>query len=161
MHRHHTRARLTLPPTEPLRRDHRRIQDLLRDYDALPPEDKDRREWIFRQIRRLLVEHISLEEELIYPELEKRGSEQAAAALKEVRWVHELLRTQLTELSELDPDAAEFDPKMHLLRLNLEQYAATEERTIFSEIRGMGRQIGQLLRAQLDRRQEEVREREE
>jgi hemerythrin superfamily protein len=156
---HDTRARLALP-TEPLRRDHRMIRALLRDYDALAPEDTDRREWIFRELRRLLVAHLSLEEEIVYPAVEKMGTAQAARALKEARGVHDVLRRRLTELSELELEDPGFESKMRLLRLNVEEYAVTEERTIFAELRGLSPESGESLRRRLDRRRDELRHRE-
>jgi hypothetical protein len=160
MQPHHTRIRLGIP-TGPLRRDHRKIRDLLREYDVLPPENDDRREWIFRELQRLLVLHFTLEEEIVYPAVHRMGTEQAMDSVEEARWGHRLVRYLLDEMDQLDPREPGFDSKMAILRLNVEQYVATEERTLLAEVRRMSAELQQSIQSQLEERREQLLRSEE
>jgi hemerythrin superfamily protein len=155
---HHTRIRLALA-TEFLRRDHRTLRELLNEYDSLPFEQRDRREWLFREIHQLLTLHFALEEEVVYPAVQKTGTERALASVEEARWGHRLVRYLLGEMSLLDPRDSGFDSKMGILGANLKEFAATEERTLFQEIRGMSREMQLALRIQLEERREKLLER--
>jgi hemerythrin superfamily protein len=159
MHEHHTKIWLGVP-TELLHRDHRKIRELMREYDALPPENRDRREWFFREIHRLLMLHFALEEEVVYPAIQRAGTRRAMASVDAARWNHRLVRYLLNEMDLLDPRDPTFDSKMGILRVNLEQYAATEEQTLFAEVRSMSREMQEALRTQVEQHQEQLLERE-
>ena len=147
-------------PTEPLRADHRKIRELLHEYDDLPPDAGERREWLFRQIERLLILHFALEEEILYPAVQRTGTARAVESVEEARWGHRLLRQDLTELEETDPQDPEFGSRMDVLRSNLEQYATLEERSLFAEVRRMSREMRESLRAQLEQLREKLLDRE-
>jgi hemerythrin superfamily protein len=150
----HTRVRLSVP-TEILRQDHRKIRELLEEYDAVPREDPDLRDEIFQQIHRLLLLHFLLEEEVLYPAVRRTGTERAVESVEEARWGHRLVRQLLAEMEPLGRGEARFESKMRLLRLNLEHYARAEERTLFAEVRSISREMQHRLLDQLEARREE------
>ena len=150
----HTRVRMSVP-TEALRQDHRRIRDLLREYSAVSPDDRNRRDWLFERIHREILLHFALEEEVLYPAVQKKGAERAMESVEEARWGHRLLRQLLTELSQMSSEERSFDAKMGMLQTNLEHYMESEEKSVFPEVRDMSREMKDALRARL----ESVRER--
>jgi len=145
----HTRVRLSAP-TESLRLEHRKIRELLREYSALPLDDRNRREEIFDQIHRLLLLHFALEEEILYPTLRRTGTEQAAESVEDAQWGHRLLRQLLTELSQMNAQERAFDSKLNVLRMNLEYYMDAEERNVFPEVRELGREMRETLLQELE-----------
>ena len=145
----HTRVLLS-HPTESLRQDHRRISGLLREYFSVPPEDRSRRGGIFDQIHREILLHFTLEEEILYPAIQKTGVERAVESIEEARWGHRLLRQLLTELSQMDSDGEAFDAKVGLLKTNFEHYSDSEERGLFPEVRDMTREFRESLRSRLE-----------
>jgi hypothetical protein len=149
MHSHHTRARLGFPG-ELLRWEHRKLRGLFRDYAALRPDDPGGRERLFGEIRRLLLLHIALEEEVVYPTLRMTGLERATEGVEEARWGHRLLLYLVEEMKQQSPQERGFDSKMGILRMNLEQYAVLEERTLFELLRSMSREMREGLGARLD-----------
>jgi hemerythrin superfamily protein len=136
--------------TESLHQDHRKIRELLREYGAVPHGDRKHRDLLFERIHRELLIHFTLEEEILYPTLQRTGLERALDSIEEARWGHRLLRQLLTELSQMDSDGAAFDSKMGLLRANLDHYIETEERTVFREVREMSREVRESLRVRLE-----------
>jgi hemerythrin superfamily protein len=157
---HHTRIERGAP-TELLHRDHRRIRELLREYDTLPLENRDRREWLFREIQRLLMFHFALEEDVLFPAVQSMGTKRAMGSVEEARWNHRLVRDLLNEMDLLDPRDLTFDSKMETLRVCLEQYAVTEERALFGQVRSMSRELREALRTRLEQRQEQLLEAEQ
>jgi hemerythrin superfamily protein len=143
-------------PTEGLRQDHRRIRDLLRDYFAIPLDDRNRRDWLFDKIHREILLHFTLEEEVLYPTVQKTGVERALDSIEEARWGHRLLRQLLTELSQMDSAGEAFDSKVSMLRTNLENNIEAEERTLFPEVRDMSREMRESLRSRLERVKERL-----
>lgn len=156
----HTRVLLS-HPTESLRQDHRKIRGLLREYFSLPPEDRSRRGGLFDQIHREILLHFTLEEEILYPAIQKMGGERAQDSLEEARWGHRLLRQLLTELSQMDSDGEAFDSKVGLLMTNLEHYCDSEERGLFPEVRDMSRELRESLRSRLNSVRERLLEGEQ
>ena len=145
----HTRVRMSVP-TESLRQEHRKIRELLREYSALPLDDRNQREWLFDKIHRQLLLHFALEEEIVYPAVKNTGVDEAIESVEEAQWGHRLLRQLLTELSQMSAQDRSFDSKMNVLRINLDHYIETEERTLFPGVREMSRELRESLRAQLE-----------
>jgi hypothetical protein len=89
------------------------------------------------------------------------GTRRALGSVEEARWNHRLVRDLLNEMDLLDPRDPSFDSKMGILRVCLEQYAATEERTLFGQVRIMSPEMREALRTRIEQRQEQLLEAEQ
>lgn len=146
MTQHHTRAR---PALDNLRREHRAIRKLLREFEAAPSENCDLGERLFRDIRRQIRMHFALEEEILYPAVLKSGTEQASGAVEKSRSGHERLRAQLTEMEHTGLRQPVSPSQRIDFRKNWEQDAAEEEGTLYVEVLRLSPEVRWALRAQL------------
>ena len=151
----HTRARIPLP-TEALTQEHREIARLLREFDGLPPEDRGRREWIFRQVEQRLLAHFTLEEEVLYPAIWETGEERGIEGIEESKWGHRIVRQVLAELGRLDPGTPAFDSQMVVLRQDLEEHGRAEEEHLVPRVRSLLPETLRILRERLDERREQL-----
>jgi len=129
----HTRIRAIMA-TAILRDDHRKVKDLFSQYEQLGDEGAaDSRLELFQQIRRELIIHSDVEEEIFYPAIESLGSKhgEARERVLEAREEHQGIRTLLDELGELQPDNEEFDDRMKALIESVSEHADREEEEIF------------------------------
>lgn len=151
----HTRVRLSVP-TESLRQEHRKIRDWLREYSALPLDERQQREWLFDRIHRQLLLHFAVEEEVVYPAVRNLGVKKAIESVEEAQWSHRLLRQVLTELSQMSTRERPFDSKMEVLRMNFEQYLDAEEQSLFPELRDLSREQRESLHGRLEELREQL-----
>lgn len=86
----------------------------------------------FKAAADLLVTHMTLEEELFYPEVKARRTEDI---LLESLEEHLSLKRVLADLLPLAPDDEQFGPKMHVLAEQLEHHHDEEEDHLFPKVR--------------------------
>jgi iron-sulfur cluster repair protein YtfE (RIC family) len=118
--------------TELLRHDHRAIEGLL--ARALRPGAASRRS-LFLELKRVLGDHIRLEEEVFYPAVKGTPSPEAAASLGDFLDGHLHAASALEELSAMRPGGRRFGRKLDQLRAGLERHFRDEERGLFEEAR--------------------------
>jgi hypothetical protein len=133
-----------------LKKDHRQVRQLFSEFMSAEDEDFARREDLFQQIDMALLEHSEVEEQILYPSIEKHAPELVKEALDE----HEAVKELLLEMLDLEVDDDEFDNRMTTLMQNVESHVQEEEgsRGILEiagqklseqELDAMGRQIQQ------------------
>src|SRR6185295_10094962 len=94
------------------------------------PEAKQK---LFDEMNLELTVHATIEEEIFYPAIEalKDEDEEAGDIVNEAEEEHKIVKTLLAELSELDPEAEEFDAKVTVLIENVRHHAEEEEKEMF------------------------------
>lgn len=113
-----------------LKRDHAALRDLFDDFEGADP--KGRRE-AFERIRGAFELHAQLEEELLYPELQKHDDTRAIAleALQE----HRLVKQLLADIGRARVFDDEVVAKVKVLRENVEHHVDEEEDEMFEMAR--------------------------
>lgn len=109
--------------------DHRAVQALFAEYDALAEKAFHSKEILSARIFAALEEHARLEEELFYPELET--SSVTADAIREALVEHDAIDTLIGSLRESGPGDEMFDARMKALEASVAQHIAEEEEEIF------------------------------
>src|SRR5262245_39289278 len=119
--------------TDALKVDHDRVKKLFVDYDGVEDGEDTEKYRVFRLIQRELTVHAAIEEDVFYPAVEgvKKRKADGAKLIAEAREEHEVVRGLLEEIAELSPADEAFDPKMKVLRDNVEHHANEEEDKIF------------------------------
>jgi hypothetical protein len=132
-----------------LSEDHKEIQDIFREFeDRSEPTEKRS---LLRRLTAALTVHTELEEELFYPAMRELLNE--SGMIDEAEVEHELAKTLLAELGDMDVHDALFESRLEVLVESVNHHFAEEESEIFAQIR--------LERPDLEILAQEMRERKE
>jgi hemerythrin superfamily protein len=116
-----------------LREDHRRVQDLFREFEMLSAGQSKKKKTICERIFSELEVHAALEEELFYPafkeEADADGQLLIDASLEDHRGVSALIE----ELRAMDTNDDEYDTRFEELIESVENHIEEEEDIMFPE----------------------------
>ncbi len=111
-----------------LERHHRQLE---KQFTALKKSDKPSAE-DFKAAADLLVSHMTIEEQLFYPAVKaKRTEDILLESLEE----HLSLKRVLSDLMQLKCDDPKFGPKLHVLAEQLEHHQKEEEDNLFPKVK--------------------------
>ena len=136
-----------------LKQDHHRIRKLFDDYDEARQGSSRKRD-IAATIFRELELHRRLEEDIFYPAVSTRGSEEVSELVIESLEEHQEVGALIEELRELDPEGAGYEQSFAELVESVQEHIEAEESEMFPEAQ-------KSLKDQLDeigRRMEEEKE---
>lgn len=111
---------------------HRTLESSLND--TLETQDPTRRAALFARAADLLTVHIASEEEVFYPAVKDRLTEDV---LLESLEEHLSLKRLLADLLELDPQEQTYEPKLKVLTEQSEHHHKEEEEHLFPTVRDM------------------------
>ena len=108
---------------ELLKQDHAKVKELLEEAEGAK-QGKERNA-IFEKIKSELETHARIEENVFYPAVEKHEDlkEMVLESLEE----HKQVKTLLREMDNLSKDSEKFEPKLKVLKENVEHHAEEEE----------------------------------
>ena len=136
--------------TEILTQDHRLALSLVEQLEGVRSDERGNRE-TFRELQAAPELHIREEEEIYYPALAEH--EEFSDLMDENVPEHEMVRANLTQMSELSPGDATFQELLTETRVALEAHMENEETDIFprsiellgeDRINELGNQIDQM-----------------
>ncbi len=108
---------------------HRELENL---FEALLETAEERRQPLFDQAADLLISHVLIEEELFYPAVRaKRTEDVLLESLEE----HLSLKRLVADLTALAPADQSFEPKVHVLEEQAEHHHQEEENHLFPKSR--------------------------
>lgn len=131
-----------------LKHDHQKVKELFEQAEGAE-EQKEKKE-IFKEIKKELETHARIEESVFYPAMEKH--EEFKDMVLESYEEHKQIKTLLREMDDLASDSEKFEPKLNVLKENVEHHAEEEEEgKMFPKIRRiMDRQKLEQLGAELE-----------
>lgn len=97
-------------------------------------KSKDVDQKLFNEVADALAAHITVEEEIFYPAVKARRTEDI---LMESLEEHLSLKRVLADLVELRSDAAKFGAKLHVLAEQAEHHHEEEEEHLFPKVRAL------------------------
>ena len=112
-----------------LKEDHRRIRDLLQEYEAAM-DPRTKRE-LAEEVCTELETHAQLEEQIFYPAVQEE-SQEGRALVQEAIQEHQKVKDMIAALREMGPDSQAFDTKFRELMQNVEHHIEEEETEMFS-----------------------------
>jgi iron-sulfur cluster repair protein YtfE (RIC family) len=116
---------------ELLKADHEKVQELFKKAESANPE---RQKQLFEEIKKELETHTHIEETVFYPAV-KEADELKDMVLESLE-EHKQVKTLLREMENLTSDSEKFEPKLKVLRENVEHHAVEEEEEkMFPKIR--------------------------
>ena len=113
-----------------IKEEHDRVKDLFNQFEGQVRSDQGQAEVTARQIITELEGHTQREEQLVYPRLRELNTDLFYEA-EEEHHVADLLIRELKQGSPRDPS---YEPKMMVLRTNVEHHMEEEEDKIFDQI---------------------------
>ena len=108
---------------ELLKQDHAKVKELLEH--AEDAEQGKERNAIFDKIKNELETHARIEESVFYPAVQKH--EELKDMVLESLEEHKQVKTLLREMDNLSKDSEKFEPKLKVLKENVEHHAEEEE----------------------------------
>lgn len=108
---------------ELLKQDHAKVKELLEEAEST--EHGKERTAIFAKIKTELETHARIEENVFYPAVQKK--EELKDMVLESLEEHKQVKTLLREMDNLSKDSEKFEPKLKVLKENVEHHAEEEE----------------------------------
>ena len=108
---------------ELLKQDHAKVKELLAKAESA--EQGKERSAIFEKIKTELETHARIEENVFYPAVQK--NEELKDMVLESIEEHKQVKTLLREIGSLSRDSEKFEPKLKVLKENVEHHAEEEE----------------------------------
>ena len=108
---------------------HRRMENLLKELVEAKGDEKAQR---FNEVADILAAHVTIEEKLFYPAVKAGRTEDV---LLESLEEHLSIKRVLADLIALSPSDDTFDPKLHVLKEQVEHHHKEEEGDLFPKVR--------------------------
>ena len=112
---------------ELLRRDHREVHRLFKQYPRANLAQKDT---FFEEIKHELDAHAAVEEEVFYPALKAEGGE-LAALVERAALEHSGMKTRMAAIEAMQPDNPRYDPAVRELADDMRRHVTEEEGQLF------------------------------
>ncbi|MDQ1833043.1 hemerythrin domain-containing protein [Massilia scottii] len=113
-----------------LTEDHREVEELFKQYEALGEDDNDRKKKIADQICTALTLHATIEEEIFYPAVRDAG-EDNEELVDEATVEHASAKDLIAQLQEMDPEDELYDAKVKVLSEQIAHHVQEEEKEMF------------------------------
>jgi hemerythrin superfamily protein len=132
-------AALELEDTGPdavalLERQHARIRELFQEYEQLSGRPSKRKQELVGQIITDLVKHAQVEEQVLYPAVQKE-IDGAGDEIDESLEEHHAAELLMAELDLMTPDRERYDAKVTVLMENVQHHIEEEEQELFPKLR--------------------------
>lgn len=140
-----------------LRGDHRKIEALMRRFEATGAQAFRQRQAIVRRLCTELEIHSQLEEQLFYPAVDTTGDAKAHAVVRASIGEHHFLRTLVDALNGMSADGQDYEPIVVKLAARVRHHIAAEERDLLPGVQAqLGRDTLAYLGDQMARRRREI-----
>lgn len=116
-----------------LKADHETVAGILNSIEETTERAVKGRDELFARLKAELDLHAKIEEEILYPALEK--TEEAHEITLEAYEEHRLVKQLLTELEAEPKDTEEWTAKFSVLKENVEHHVEEEEGEMFKKAR--------------------------
>jgi hemerythrin superfamily protein len=114
---------------ELLEQQHREVEKLFEKIEKAESEEK--KEELFDEMADALAVHAAIEEQHFYPATKDARTEEL---LTEAVEEHLAVKRIIADLLEMDPDDAQFDAKIRVLKENVERHVEEEEGELFPKV---------------------------
>lgn len=114
-------------PVEIIKRDHRAVEKMFKEYEELGDRAFETKRKIVDQIIEALTLHTEMEEVCLYPKLTDTFNKEGDKMVEEAYAEHQVAKRLLEELSVIDPQDPQFDAKVKVLSENISHHVKEEE----------------------------------
>jgi hemerythrin superfamily protein len=117
-----------------LKADHADVEKLFKRFEDLGPRAKKTKGNIADKVITALSQHAVIEEQLLYPALRDRLTDDDELVLEALE-EHHVAKWLLSELDGMTPDDERFDAKFTVLAENVRHHVREEEGELFPKVR--------------------------
>jgi hemerythrin superfamily protein len=117
-----------------LKSDHDTVKELFAKFDSLGERAEKSKDSVVQQICRELTVHAQIEEEIFYPRVRRAGKEEKNEVLEGIE-EHALIKELVAELEGMTSTEETFDPKVKVLKEQVEHHVEEEETEMFPDVR--------------------------
>jgi iron-sulfur cluster repair protein YtfE (RIC family) len=118
-----------------LRNDHDTLKALFNKFNKPSARNQNGKKELFNEIRREILVHSQMEQEIFYPALSGTASTEAAGIVTKAEQQHHAVEKLLQELSGMTGADKNFESKMTLLIESVVAHIQLEEGEMFDEAR--------------------------
>jgi hemerythrin superfamily protein len=137
-----SRSRTAPLAIEMLNSDHRKVEDLFRQFEQLKEDEDDSRVAIAQQICAELTVHAQVEEDLFYPWVRENVGETDSIAEAEVE--HATAKRLIAEIEPVGAPDEAYDAKVKVLSEYIKHHVKEEENEIFPAVAGNADELDEL-----------------
>jgi hemerythrin-like domain-containing protein len=116
-----------------LKEDHRKVKKMLAELESTTERGVKTREELFARVKRELVVHEAIEEEIFYPALKEHPKTKDIAL--EAYEEHHVVDTVMAEIAGVAYDDETWGAKFKVMKENLEHHIEEEEGEMFKQAR--------------------------
>jgi len=120
---------------EMLVRDHREVDALFKNFEAIKDGDEEEKERLVQQVCGALTIHATLEEEIFYPAAREALGDEGSDLLDEAAVEHAGAKELIAQLETADPSDALYDAKVTVLSEYIRHHVKEEEGELFPKLR--------------------------
>ena len=121
-----------------LKQDHQKVKMLFGEVEGLGDRANAQRKKLFQKIDQELTVHAKIEETIFYPEFRRHAQDgEERDEVLEAYEEHNIVKTLIHELEDLDPKDETYKPKLQVLIELVEHHVKEEESTMFKMAREM------------------------
>lgn len=139
-------------PVEIIKRDHRKVEELFKEYEDLNEQAYATKEKKMIEITKMLKMHSEMEEKLFYSRAKELLNHEDEKMIEEAIAEHDVAKRLLEELSVTHPEDPQFDARVKVLNENITHHVMEEEKELLPKAQEIIQQeilaaIGEEMRA--------------
>lgn len=117
-------------PIEIIKRDHRRVEELFKEYEDVGEHAYVTKEKKVGELTRALKLHSEMEEKLFYSRAKELLNHEDEKMVEEALAEHDVAKRLLEELSVTHPEDPQFDARVKVLNENIAHHVMEEEKEL-------------------------------
>lgn len=141
---------------ELLKKDHRRVEALFKQFEQLQEDDEDAAEPVIESICTELKIHDKIETELFYPAVRGEAGDEEDDLLNEAEVEHTSVKSLIEAIENLDPDDEKRNAHVTVLTEYVKHHVKEEEKELFPKVQKMEGLDLKALGAQMKQRKTEL-----
>ncbi len=150
-----SKSKAELDAIELLQQDHRKVEDLFKQFEELKDEDEDAAAVVIESACAELQIHDTIETELFYPAVREQAEEEEVEdLLDEAEVEHDTVRELIEKLEEMEPDDPKRKAHFTVLSEYVKHHVQEEEKEMFPKVKKLDLDLEELGSEMQDRKAE-------
>jgi hemerythrin-like domain-containing protein len=119
-----------MDPIELIKEDHRRVETLFEEYEALGDDAYEQKKELVETILDELEAHTEMEETIAYPAFRQALDDEGDKKVEEAYAEHDVAKNLIADLRSLDGEDPQFDAKVTVLKESVMHHVEEEEESL-------------------------------
>ncbi len=146
-------------PFNMLKEDHKKVKALFKEFEETGDKAFKKKEEISQKVFTELEIHTTIEEEILYPSIEKAADEKETEELvKEAFAEHAVVKDLIEEMKEMGCEDENFAAKFKVMQENVEHHIEEEEGELFPKAKKILGDQSEEIGDEMQERKEELKQ---